>query len=344
MYNNYLDDIVSINSEFIYESILIESNIFTNITEKIKILWEKFKNFLRKIKNNILAFIKKEKKTILDSKDIKIEIKDFSNIIKIFKNIVSDIDNGSYKLDNLNEVLKHIPSDININEKQTYEIPNAIKTLEYQLNQVEKITERFEKLINERFINKIEHLIKNDNIERDELMKLQKTGNEVNDVSNKVIKVLSELLNKIKQEIEICTKKTNNKDSENTNIDTKIIKEIDTSVDKARNLILSKIQNTWLWYYNKNESKELKSYLEYAEKKYGDTLYEEDKQMKDEEKWLYNLALEKIKKKDLTKSEFEELVSELNSHISMGINFSKKKIHFLVNEIYKISMSNIITK
>ena len=62
MYNNYLEDIISINSEFIYESILIESNMFTSMIQKIKQLWDKFLNFLRKIKNAILSLIKKGKK------------------------------------------------------------------------------------------------------------------------------------------------------------------------------------------------------------------------------------------------------------------------------------------
>ena len=92
-----------IDSELIYESILIESDNKKSPIEKIKEIWKAFVNAMKRVIDNIKVFVRSNIRNIkYGSKEV--EINDRSEEIKETKMMISDVSSHMDKLDSLNTV------------------------------------------------------------------------------------------------------------------------------------------------------------------------------------------------------------------------------------------------
>ena len=341
MYNSYLEDIVSINSEFIYESILIESNMFSNIVQKIKQLWEKFLNFVRNIKNKILSLIKGGKKEIIES-EVQIKPIDYAGHINKLKNINKLLEEGEISYNNISGFVNSFSFEVNYNnahgdvntsttlsEKPVKEV---VKTLELRITEAEKILERTKKLLDEKILSVAERELSNAEKENDE-SKINETKSKLGKItgaSNKIIASITKFINQIRVDIEYCYKEARGEIKLPEFVEKSHLRTIDKDVETAREELVSFIFNYYVLPIDKQVTKQ-KFLLSYAEKTYGEKLYQSDKKIKDEDELLNKINIEYIKKNDISNKEFNDAIRTIRQ--ALEDNFSKRRVTALVGKV-----------
>lgn len=309
MYNEYLEDKVSINSEFIYETILIESDNRKGVLQKIKEIWNKLCGFIKKIKNIILNLIRKNKNNIVNSKK-EVEYTDYSETIEKCKELLNSLKN------NKNDYKDHNPRGFSDREdkvlKDTKE--NAIKKLEKWLVEMEQIANNIRKevdrIVSQSDTNNMNNMMKN---------------SELQTIASRIQKIVNE----IQKSIEVCIKQANGEfetsDKRPSSIKQHEIEKLYTSVESARKVIINVLINP----YEKVDS--VAYIINLAKKEYGDKLFEDDKTIDGEDKYIYGFTTSNVT--DL--SILTDYCMDARSILMK--NFSEKKVNSIKGKVQQIN-------
>lgn len=137
-----------IDSELIYESILIESDNKKSPIEKIKEIWKAFVNAMKRVIDNIKVFVRSNIRNIkYGSKEV--EINDRSEEIKESKMMISDVSSHMDKLDSLNtvEYEKKVDRTNYKNNKKTMKKSDGVGFYENQLKDSQQLLNEADKVI-----------------------------------------------------------------------------------------------------------------------------------------------------------------------------------------------------
>lgn len=137
-----------IDSELIYESILIESDNKKSPIEKIKEIWKAFVNAMKRVIDNIKVFVRSNIRNIkYGSKEV--EINDRSEEIKETKMMISDVSSHMDKLDSLNtvEYEKKVDRTNYKNNKKTMKKSDGVGFYENQLKDSQQLLNEADKVI-----------------------------------------------------------------------------------------------------------------------------------------------------------------------------------------------------
>lgn len=172
--------IAEVNSEFIYESIMLESeenNIIDveykeadkdnnkkkeesiekkkSFLEKVKAVWKAFVAAMRKMIKSCLGFIKKNKTEIKETAEVKIYVTDRTEMLAGFKRLNNDVKSGK-AIKNIMNAGRFGDAYVDRSFTRSFDekkIPvdkdDAIRILEKQLNEAEKLISAFDKQVDE---------------------------------------------------------------------------------------------------------------------------------------------------------------------------------------------------
>lgn len=249
------DNLLKIKSEFIYESIIYESQ-----NDQFN-LFKSTMKFIKKSKNEIFKKMKKYKSEINDS-NIIIEYEDFSEFILIFKDLLS----RCKKTDDINKVIETwannkleplLDKQRNGRIKKSVKVSIALRTLEKCLNDLDKI-----------FIELNLALTNKKNIKKNNTMEVTSTIRHISD------QIVGEIL--------LCINKSSGiKIPKNIKpIDVKLIhNDLNSARERIAYMILEK---------HKYRIDDIKYIINIAKNKYKNELYQIDKHVKDQD-IIYNL-------------------------------------------------------
>ena len=137
--------IAEVNSEFIYESIMLESDSSKSILEKIKDSWKFFMNDMKKIIKACSDFLIKNSKRIMESADIKVIVNDRTVLLNALRELNDDNKQGYKAFDKIVNGYDYYLVRFEKRKMITMYKSQAIKYLEKQLNEANSLIEEFDK-------------------------------------------------------------------------------------------------------------------------------------------------------------------------------------------------------